>query len=162
MIPLVLSMAMSLTTATDGLCGVVAGTRVRLQSSEPAKLLAPDHAWQIETHPKLNSEENQTPVSLRSCANSGLIPLFVLQRSAEAYWSPRNSAILIVDEPLSGTSRLLLFNVKAVSQGSKQEAPDTINLNVRDAIASQLGDKRHVEFYLPRYVRWNGNRLLLP
>ncbi len=129
--------------------------------SEFATIVAPNRAWQVEVHPVLSSGENQTPVSLRGCEKAGSWPLFILERDAEMYWGPDSRSLLVVNEPLAGGNKLLFFNVKALSEVKQTPAPDELDKAVEQVLLQRLGEKRHVEFYLPTFVSWKDSKLLL-
>lgn len=136
-------------------------THAHLEWSMFAAIVAPNRAWQVEVHPALTSEENLTPVSLRGCRKAGSRPLFILQRDAEIYWGPDSNSLLVVNEPVDLGNQLLFFNVKASSEGKQTEAPDELDKEVQQVLFQHLGEKRHVDFYLPTFVSWKDSKLLL-
>lgn len=138
-------------------------TRVHahLQWSESAKVIAPDRSWAVEVRPILDADENQTPVSIHNCRDSKSWPLFTLQRSAELYWSLDSRYLLVVNQPLSGTNKLLFFTIPKSATGSLHANSDTLDEAVRDAVAERVGNGRHIQFYLPAMVSWKGSSILL-
>ena len=50
-------------------------------------MVAPNRSWVVEVHPILDADENRAPVIMQECGESKTWPLFILQRSAELYWS---------------------------------------------------------------------------
>ncbi len=161
MISLALGLALLVTGASSAPCSGTSPSHGHLQWSESAKIVAPDRAWQVEVHPVLTSEENQTPVTLHSCRKAGSWPLFTLKRSAEIYWSPDSRNLLVVNKPFSGSSRLLFFSVKALSDGKRAGASDLLDRTVKQAVLQRLGEKRHIEFYLPQFVSWAKGNIVL-
>ena len=133
----------------------------KLQWSEAAKATSPDRFWEVETHPVLNADENRSPVTIRKCGESKSWPLFTLQRSAEVFWSPDSKHVLVVNQPLSGTNKLLLFPLASLSTGTRGGAPDALDKAVNETLAERLGKERHVQFFLPNFVSWKGDNLLL-
>ncbi len=136
-------------------------THAHLGWSDFATIVAPNGAWQVEVHPALTSDENLTPVLLRGCQKAGSWPLFILQRDADMYWGPDSRSLLVVNEPLAGSNKLLFFNVKALSEVKQTPAPDELDKAVKQVLLQRLGEKRHVEFYLPTFVSWKDSNLLL-
>lgn len=133
----------------------------QLQWSEPAKIVAPNHVWQVEVNPILNADENKTPVTLVSCRGAQSWFLFTLQREANLYWSSDSRYLLIVDEPLSGTNKLLLFSVEQLITNTPNSLPDALDKAVNEALKRQLGEGVHIQFYLPTYTSWDKKNLLL-
>lgn len=142
-------------------CDAPSQSKIQLHWSRYNKVVAPNRSFAVEVHPILDSEENQSPVTLRACETSKSWPLFILQRSAELYWSADSKRLLIVDEPLSGTNKVMLFPIDKLTQQSQANAPDAINVAIKEALTRKLGKHSHFQFYLPTYVSWNGNDLLL-
>jgi hypothetical protein len=141
-------------------CSVALPTHGRLQWSQRAKVVAPDRSWVVEVHPVLSAAENQTPVTLHQCAGPKSWPLFTLQRSAELYWGSDSKHVLVVNEPLAGTRKLLLFTLQGLS-GTQETSADALDKKVNEKLIERLGNNRHIQFYLPGVVSWKGNNLLL-
>ncbi len=133
----------------------------QLQWSEAAKVVAPNRTWVAEVHPVLDADENRTPVTLHRCYGTGSWPLFTLERSAELRWGADSSNILVVNKPLSGTNKLLLFSVPSLTTGTKGLPPDALDKAVNEALTERLGKEKHAQFYLPSFVSWKGDDLLL-
>jgi hypothetical protein len=149
-------------TATSwGQCSGPARTHANLLWSEAAKVTSPDRAWEVEVHPVLDADENRSPVTIRKCGESKSWPLFTLRRSAEVFWSSDSEHILVVDQPLSGTNKLLLVSVASPSTGPQGGSPDALNKTVNETLAERLGKEKHVQFFLPNFVSWKGENLLL-
>jgi len=144
------------TPTSWGQCTGPAKTHATLQWSEAAKVISPDHLWEIDVHPVLNTDENRSPVTISKCGESKSWPLFTLQRSAEVFWSPDSKHVLVVDQPLSGTNKLLI-----VSTGVEGGAPDGLDKTVNETLAERLGREKHAQFFLPKFVSWKGDNLLL-
>ncbi len=161
MISLALGLALLTAGPSSVPCSGPSQPHGHLQWSESAKIVAPNPAWQVEVHPVLTSDENQTPVTLHSCRNDGAWPLFTLERSAEIYWSPGSRNLLVVNKPFSGSSRLLFFSVEALSDGKRAGASDLLDRTVKQAVLQRLGEKRHIEFYLPQFVSWGKGNIVL-
>jgi len=126
-----------------------------------ATVIAPNGEWQLEVHRALTSDENLTPVVIRSCRNAGAWPLFILERDADAYWGPDNRHLLVVNKPVSGGSQLLLFDVNAISQDKPAEAPDELDRTVKRTLLRLLGSNRELVFYLLTLASWKRNKLVL-
>jgi hypothetical protein len=142
-------------------CSGVSKSHAQLQWSESAKVVAPDHAWVVEVSPVLNADENRTPVTLHRCGATGSWPLFTLERSAELRWGADSNHVLVINEPLSGTNKLLLFSVAGLTTGTQELPPDALDRAVRGALTERLGKEKHTQFYLPSFVSWKGDDLLL-
>lgn len=131
----------------------------QLQWSQAETVVSPNRVWQVEVHPLLNSVDNETPVLLYGCQQGQSWRLFTLERDANLYWSPDSKYLLIINAPLSGTNKLLLFSINRLITGT-QSASGMLDKIVNEALLYRLGGKKHVQFYLPTYVSWKGNRLL--
>jgi len=142
-------------------CPGVPKSPVQLQWSESAKVVAPNHVWVAEVHPVLDADENRTPVTIHKCGSTETWPLFTLQRSAELRWGADSNHILVVNEPLSGTNKLLLFSVPRLTTGAQGLPPEALDSAVNAALTERLGKERHAQFYLPTFVSWKGDDLLL-
>ena len=146
-------------------CAQCSGTshiHARVQWSESAEVIAPDWSWAVQVRPVLDADENRTPVTIHKCGGSLSWPLFTLQRSAELYWSSDSRHLLFVNQPLSGTNKLLFFTVPKSATESPTSNSDALDEGVRDAIAERVGNGRHIiQFYLPTIASWNGGSVLL-
>jgi len=134
--------------------------RARLRWSEEATVISPSRLWQVEVHPVHDSENNETPVVLRGRAKGDSRALFTLQRDAELYWSSDSGRLLVVNAPLRGTNELLLFSVGGATAGAERPA-NALDRLVADAIAERLGSEQHIQSYMPAFVSWENDRLLL-
>jgi hypothetical protein len=150
-----------LTGTSSAQCSGTSKTNGSLQWSERSKVVSPDRAWVVEVHPVLDADENGSAVTIRNCGESKSLPLFTLQRSAELYWSSDSKHILVVNQPLSGTNKLLLFSIPSSATGASESAADTLNKIVNDALVERLGESRHIQFYLPTLVSWKASSMLL-
>jgi hypothetical protein len=142
-------------------CSGAPKNHARLQWSDSAKLIAPDHVWVVEVRPVLDADENRTPVSLHRCGGTGSWPLFTLERSAELHWAADSNHVLVINEPLSGTNKLIFFSVASLTTGTQGPSPDALNKGVNKALTQRLGQEKHIQFYLPSFVSWKGDDLLL-
>jgi len=149
------------TGAASAQCSDAPKLHTQLQWSETAKVVAPDHRWVAEVHPVLDADENRTPVTLHRCGGTGSWMLFTLERSAELHWGDDSNHILVVNEPLSGTNKLLLFSVPSLTTGTQGLPPDALDKAVNEALMERLGREKHAQFYLPSFMSWKGNDLLL-
>ncbi len=144
-----------------GQCTGSAKIHANLQWSETAKVISPDRLWEVEAYPVLNADENRSPVTLRKCGEFKAWPLFTLRRSAEVFWSFDSKHVLVIDQPLSGTNKLLLVSVANSSAGIPGGAPDALDKRVNETLAERLGKEKHAQFFLPNFVSWKGDNLLL-
>ncbi len=156
---IIIGLSAFLSSSSLALCPGGPQTNGSLQWSKPARIVAPNRHWVVQVHPILDADENQTPVTLRKCEGSQSWPLFTLQRSAELYWAPDSRHVLVVDAPLSGTNKLLLFSVPTSFRA--QGTPDALERTVKVKLREQLGENRHIQFYLPKLVSWSSNGLML-
>lgn len=150
-----------LTTSCWGQCSDPVRRHADLQWSEAAKFTSPNRAWEVEVHPILDAAENRSPVTIRKCGESKSWPLFTLQRSAEVFWSPDSQHVLVVNQPLSGTNKLLFFSIPGSTAQAVEPATDDLGKAVSDALTEQLGTGRHIQFYLPTVVYWKDSSMLL-
>jgi hypothetical protein len=155
-----ISLLLTATTASAQ-CSGAPKYHTHLQWSESAQVVAPDHAWVVEVRPVLDADENRTPVTLRRCGGTGSWPLFTLERDAELHWGADSNHVLVINAPLSGTNKLLFFSVANLISGTQEFPPDGLDRAVNEALADRLGKEKHVQFYLPRFVSWKGDDLLL-
>jgi hypothetical protein len=152
---------LSLTGASWTQCPGTFNTSGVLHWSEAAQIASPNRAWVVEVHPVFDAEDNRSPVTIRSCRDSKSWHLFTLQRRAEVYWRPNSGQVLIVDQPLSGTNKLLLFSVASLAAGAQRPEPDAIDEVVNSALVRKIEKNRHIQFYLPTFVQWKGGSILL-
>ncbi|MBM7126213.1 hypothetical protein ACFFJT_02075 [Dyella flava] len=66
-----------------------------------------------------------------------------------------------MNEPLSGSNQLLMFDVKSLSEGKQLQSPGRIDEAVKHVLSKQLEGKRHIVSYLPRFVSWKDSSLVL-
>lgn len=132
-----------------------------IQWSESANLVSPDGLWQVEVHPNLTSDENNTPVLLRRCSDGRSSNLFILDRSADIYWEPDGKHLLVVNQPASDVYKLMLFSVKSLFATHRSAQSSHLNSEVQATLHHKLGDGRHIEFYLPSFVSWKDESLVL-
>ena len=132
-----------------------------LQWSEPVRVVAPDRAWVVEVHPILDADENRTPVTLHKCGESKSWPLFTLRRDADVYWSSDSKQLLVIDQPLSGGNKVLLFTVPKTGTEIAKAESDALDKAVRAVISEHVGEGKHITFYLPALASWKDRALLL-
>lgn len=154
-------LSLLLTRTSSAQCSGTSMTHRNLQWSKPSTVISPDRAWVVEVHPVLDADENRSPVTIRNCGESKSSPLFTLQRSAELYWSSDSKYVLVINQPLSGTNKLLLFSVPSSSAGASEPASDLLDKTVSEALVERLGESRHIQFYLPTLVSWKDSSMLL-
>ena len=142
-------------------CSRIPQNHAQLQWSRPATAVSPNLAWQVEVHPVLTSDENQTPVTLHSCRKDASWSLFTLERSAEVYWSPDSRHLLVINEPLSGSNKLLFFPVSKLAEGKETRDSDGLDRAVKQVLHQRLGENRRIEFYLPQFVSRKENNIVL-
>lgn len=161
MISFTLGFILSIATTSSARCSDIPQTHRQLQWSQPATIVSLSRAWQVEVHPVLTSDENQTPVTLHSCINDGSWPLFTLERSAEMYWGADSRSLLVINEPLSGSSKLLFFSINKLTQGGEAPGSDELDRMVKQILFQRFGEKKQIEFYLPRFVSWKKSQIVL-
>ncbi|HWG20706.1 MAG TPA: hypothetical protein VG225_09250 [Terracidiphilus sp.] len=142
-------------TALVGLAAQPQTHPMFLQWSERAKLKSADGQFQIEVHPILTDEENHSPVVIRRLSDGKESELFTLTRAAYAMWSPDSHRILVIDEPTADNYEVHLYS----PEGKRMEA-DTDGM-MRSAVVSQIAPGRKIEFYLPTFLSWKGNQLVI-
>ena len=133
-----------ITGTASAQCSGAPKYHAQLQWSEPAQVGAPSHAWAAEVHPVLDADENRTPVTLHRRRDTGSWPLFTLERSAELHWGTDSNHVLVINEPLSGTNKLLFFSVASLITGTEASPPDGLDRAVNEALAERLGKKRSI------------------
>lgn len=159
---IMVAISLLLTTGTTSAqCFGAPKLHAHLQWSEATKVVAPNHAWVVEVNPVLDADENRTPVTLHRCGGAGSWPLFTLERSAELHWGADSNHILVVNEPLNGTNKLLLFSVSSLTAGTAGVSPNALNRTVNEALTESLGKEKHIQFYLPNFISWKGDTLIL-
>jgi hypothetical protein len=158
-ISIMLGIFLFLTGVSSAQCKNSSHSYARLQWSEAIKLVSPDGTWELEVRPLLTSDENQSPVLLRRCQGSDSRTLLTLQRSAVAYWGPDSKSLLVVNEPVANSNELLLFDTTSV-KGDEWKARQIDEL-VKRRLSQELGETRQIEFYLPQFVSWKANDLLI-
>jgi hypothetical protein len=142
-------------------CSGTSQTSATLQWSKPAKIIAPDRFWVVEVNPVLDADENRTPVIIRKCGESKSWPLFTLQRSAKLYWNSDSKRLLVVNQPLSGTNKLLIYSVPSSIKRTPESPADALDKAVYATLVERLGKNKHIQFYLPTFISWKDNSLLL-
>lgn len=126
-----------------------------LQWSRRSIVKSPNREWQVEVHPILTAEENQSPVVIRNLKDDRTRPLFILRRSAELQWGPGSDRLLVIDQPTADDYNIALFTIDGA-----RTTVDTDKV-IRLAISQQLGAGRSMEFYLPRFVVWRGKEVVV-
>ncbi|MGD0682344.1 MAG: hypothetical protein ABR990_09855 [Terracidiphilus sp.] len=143
------------TTSLVCLAAQPLGHPVFLHWSKRAIVKSPDGQFQIEVHPILTDEENHSPVVVHRFYDGSERELFILTRAANALWSPDSHRILVIDEPTVDNYVVHLYS----PEGKRTEA-DTDRM-MRSAVASQITQGRSIEFYLPTFVSWKDNELVI-
>lgn len=142
-------------------CAASGSRHVEIHWSRSLRATAPDGATELEVRANLQSESNASPVLLRDCRGTATWPLFTLQRRADVYWSDDGRHLLVVDAPLDGTNTLLLFSIDQSRQRGTPAAPAALEQLVQAMVRSRLGDRAQVIFYLPTFVSWRKDELLM-
>jgi len=142
-------------------CSGVSKANSRLGWSEPANILAPDRSWVVEVKPVFGADDNRTPVTIRKCGEAVSKPLFILQRDAQLYWSSDSKHLVVVNQPWSGTNKLLFFSVPSETATNRQLPADSLDKTVSETLIKYLGDNKRIQFYLPAFVSWKDTILLL-
>lgn len=156
LIPLLL-----LSRAVMAECSVSTMNNGHLQWSEPATITSPNHKWQVEVHPILTSDYNQTPVSLRNCDTNKASKIFTLERSAELFWDPNSKYFLVINKPNSDDYRLLIFHVSNLSKHNHIHHPSALDDSIKKLIDNHLGKNKRIRFYLPSYVSWKNEKIAI-
>jgi hypothetical protein len=143
------------TTCLVGLAAQPLGHPAFLHWSRRTIVKSPDGQFQIEVHPILTDEENHSPVVVHRLYDGREWKLFTLTRAAHTLWSPDGHRILVIDEPTVDNYVVHLYS----PEGKRTEA-DTDGM-MRSAVASRIAPGREVEFYLPTFVSWNDNELVI-
>lgn len=133
----------------------------RLQWSEATQATSPNFRWQVVLRPVLTSEENNSPVLLKSCRGRESWQLLTLSRSAEVFWAPSGSRLLVINQPTADVYQLLLFDVEKLSSDSATQSANEIDEVVKQSLKEKLRESRIIEFYLPTFVSWANERLVL-
>jgi len=68
---------------------------------------------------------------------------------------------LIINEPVANSNKLLFLRTTSVKGSVEEEASGQIDEAVRQRLSQELGEKRHIEFYLPQFVSWKASGLVL-
>ena len=148
----------ALICAISGFIGIAAQSLshpASLHWSKEAKLKSPDRKLQIEVHPILTDEENHSPVVVHRLEDGKEWNLFTLTRAAQAIWRPDSQRILVIDEPTADN-----FHVQLFSPEGQKVATETDEM-LRSAVMSQIGSGRKIEFYLPTFVSWKKDELII-
>ena len=116
---------------------------------------SPDERLQVEVHPILTDDENHSPVVIRRLVDQRTWNLFTLTRAAEVQWSPDSQKILVIDQPTVDHYEVRLFS----SEG-KMPGIDTDKM-IRSAVSDIIGPGRKMGFYLPTFVSWESNELIV-
>jgi hypothetical protein len=140
------------------ICGQVGDRNAHIQWSEASIATAPNHSAQVEVHPVPNSDENASPVLLRSCADGRAHQLFTLERSADIYWDPASVDLLLINQRNADKYNISLFV-------ANQKNGDMVEKSLDEVVMRRLpkadGLDRNVVFYLPRFVSWIGTELVV-
>ncbi len=145
-------------------CPTTPTSHAQLQWSEATKLVSPNHSWEVEVRPVLNSNENESPVQLHRCERLS-VPrtLLKLERNAEAYWRPDSKMLLIVNQPVANAGKVLLFESTSASPKAEDldNSSNQIDEVVKKRLSDELGYNRQIEFYLPQFVSWKSADLVI-
>lgn len=147
-----------LAVAGTAVCGQGGEHNAHIQWSEVAVATAPDHSAQVEVHPALTSDENASPVLLRTCANGRIQQLFTLERSADIYWDPTSINLLLINHRNAEKYSISLFSAHEKNSDMVERVLDDLVLR---RMPKAAGPDRSVVFYLPRFVSWIGNELVV-
>jgi hypothetical protein len=118
--------------------------------------MAPNHLWQVDVTPDFSKPDNATPVKLQWCGSGKRANLFTLERLAELRWGRSGAELLILNEPTSGSRKILLYNVSG--KALRQLPVDT---EIRAEFQRSLGANRKIVFYIPTRASWIGSTLVL-
>lgn len=152
----------TLLVSQAAICGCVRATSTnRLQWSESAVVISPDHQWEIEADPNLGSNNNNTRVFAHNCKTGKQIDLFTLTRNAEVYWGPGSNRVLIINMPVANTGEILLFNVYNLSYEKSNRQLKQLDSMIKNSVTRELGSNRQIVFYLPSFASWDNNELIL-
>src|SRR5262249_44801220 len=69
--------------------------------------------------------------------------------------------LVVVNQPWSGTNKLLFFSVPSETATIRQILLDSLDKAVNETLIKYLGVKKHIQFYLPTFVSWKDRSLLL-
>lgn len=123
------------------------------QWSEANSIRSRNGSWQLEVHPVLTSDENESPVVLRQCATDRSKVVLILERSASVYFSLSGNEFIIINRPvrnkyeiLTGKSAYLLANERHLLNRS-------VGTLIYDAISKSLYPSQPV-FFLPKLENW--------
>lgn len=143
-------------------CAAPSRLHKELHWSSHTTFSSPDHRMQIEVRPVFDPIENKTSVILHACGTSGSWPLFTLERDADIFWRRDSTQILVIDEYLSGGSRIALLGIKQITiQASTSPFPNALDSAIREAVKDRLGKNSQLGFYLPTMVSWKGDTLIV-
>lgn len=142
-------------------CEGVMENHAHIQWSDPARVISPDRAWQVEVRPDLKSDENESEVSLRRCSDGTSSKLFTLERSAEIHWEPDGGHLLVLNQPGADVSRLMLVDEKSRFVAGQSPLSLDVDEALRREIRQRLGANRNIAFYLLNFVSWNDKTLVL-
>jgi hypothetical protein len=142
-------------------CDGVVQTYAHIQWSSSANIVSPSKMWQLEVHPDLTSDENRSQVLLRRCSDDKLFDLFTLERNAEAYWENDGRHLLVINQPTSDASKLILIDTQAPFDTKNVLPNPDLNSEIEENVRRRLGPTRQIEFYLLDFVGWTDDTLVL-
>ena len=142
-------------------CNGVVQKHAHIQWSNPANIVSPNKMWQLEVHPDLTSDENRSQIFLRRCSDEKFFNLFTLERNAEVYWGGGDGHLLVIDQPTTDVSKLILIDTKSLFDTKKSLSYLDLNNEIQGDVKRRLGAARHIEFYLLNFVEWDDGTLVL-
>jgi hypothetical protein len=142
-------------------CNGVIQKHAHIQWSNSASIVSPRGGWQLEVHPDLTSDENNSQVSLRRCSDGRSSKLFTLERTAEIYWSPDGDRLLVINQPTRDVSKLIFLDAKSLFDANESPLAFALGDELQSNVQQRLGASRRIEFYLVNFVSWSNKTLTL-
>jgi hypothetical protein len=155
-----LSMEMYLSVHAQ-LCKGAPQSHASIQWSEGSRVISPDHAWRIIVKPVLGGDENASPVILESCSTGATKQILTLERRAEIIWNLKGDGLAIVNQPTADAYILTVLDPSQAASGQYFETGLELNNRIRNRIEKEVGEHRHLDFYLPRIVEWRERGLVI-
>jgi hypothetical protein len=143
------------------ICTGAARSHASLQWSKGSKIISPDHAWQITVKPVLGEDENASPVILESCRTGATKQILTLERSAEITWNLKGDGLAIVNQPTADAYILTVLDPNQAVRSQHLEDGLELDRRIRDRIQNEVGEHRHLDFYLLRIVEWRERGLVV-
>lgn len=130
-----------------------------LQWSEASSIRSLNGRWQLEVHPVLSSEENESPVVLRQCGTDKSKVVLILERSAMAYFSPNGDEFIVINRPVRDKYDILIGKSAYLLANDKNSLDKRIGSLIYDAVSKALYPSRPV-FFLPRLEKWRNRSMI--